>query len=399
MIYLDYIASSPLLPEVLDAMVPFLKEEWGNPHSRYGLGKRAKAAIETARERVSALIGASPQEIYFTSSGTEASNLAIKGVAGAYARRGRYIITSAIEHPSVSNPIRTLEKQGYEVTILPVDAKGLVDLVSLDSAIRSDTILVSVMHANNEIGTVEPINRLSLIARGKGVLFHTDAVATVGVIPVDVDELGVDLLSFSAQQFYGPKGVGALYVRRGCRIFPLIEGGVQEEGRRGGTENVPGIVGMGVAAEIARHEMGERRARVIPLRDRLIRGLEERLSHIHITGHREERLPHIASLCAECVDGEAVIQVLARHGIFAASGSSCSSHARKVSPVLLAIGLPPQVAQGAVVFSLGKGTTLREIDTLLEVFPPIIERVRALSPLSDGLDLGGLKKVRRGVDK
>jgi cysteine desulfurase len=380
-IYLDHVGATPLLPEAFEAMVPYLKEKFGNPQARYDLGQTSKQAIEAARGRVASLIGAEPKEIIFTSSGSESNNLAVKGVVHALAKRGRHLITTRIEHHSVINPIKTLERQGYEVTYLPVDPAGLVDPKTVEAAIRPDTILLSIQHANNEIGTIEPIEAIGRIARERGVVFYTDAVATAGIIPVDVNQLGVDLLSLSAQQFYGPKGVGALFIRKGTRLDPLIEGGIQEGGKRAGTENVSGIAGMGVAAEIAQRELESRSKRMRMLRDRLMSGLEDRVDRLHLTGHRTKRLPHIVSFCLEYVEGEAIVMLLARHGIYIAAGSSCSSPELRASSVILALDIPPQIAQGAVLMSLGKDTTESEIDRVLEVFPTLVRKLRAMSPV------------------
>jgi len=387
-IYLDHAGAVPLLPEAFEAMVPYLKEKFGNPQARYDLGQASRQAIEVGRGQVASLIGAEQKEIIFTASGSESNNLAIRGVVRTLARRGRpagrtggHLITTRIEHHSVVNPMKTLENQGYEVTYLPVDSTGLIDPQAVAAAIRPDTILVSIMHANNEIGTIEPIEAIGRITQERDVVFHSDAVATAGIIPVDVNQLGVDLLSLSAQQLYGPKGVGALFVRKGTRLSPLIEGGIQEGGKRAGTENVAGIVGMGVAAEFAHRELGPRWKRMRLLRDRLMSGLEERIDRLHITGHRTERLPNIVSFCLEYVEGEAIVMLLARHGIYAAAGSSCSSPELRASSVILALGIPHQIAQGAMLMSLGKSTTEAEIDRVLEVFPTLVRKLRAMSPV------------------
>lgn len=394
-IYLDHVGATPLLPEAFEAMVPYLKEKFGNPQARYDLGQASRQAIEVGRGQVASLIGAEPKEIIFTASGSESNNLAIKGVVQALAKHGRHLITTRIEHHSVVNPIKTLESQGYEVTYLPVDSAGRVDPEAVAAAIRSDTILVSVMHGNNEIGTVEPIEAIGRITQERDVVFHTDAVATAGMIPVDVNQLGVDLLSLSAQQFYGPKGVGALFVRKGTRLAPLIEGGIQEGGKRAGTENVAGIVGMGVAAEVAQREMGARVIRMQRLRDRLMSGLEERIDRLHVTGHRTERLPSIVSFCLEYVEGEAIVMLLARHGIYTAAGSSCSSPELRASSVILALGIPHQIAQGAVLMSLGKDTTEAEIDRVLDVFPTLVRKLRSMSPVYDELTKHGTTRPVR----
>lgn len=384
-IYLDHIAATPLLPAARETMLPFLTEHFGNPQSRHAAGEIPRKGIEEARRRVADLIGSETREIIFTSSGSEGNNLAIKGVLRAGQKKGIHLITSVIEHYSVAHPLKHLEREGYEVTWLPVDRKGRVHPEQVAAALRSDTVLVSILHANNEIGTVQPIQEIAAITQEAGVLFHTDAVATVGVIPFRVDSIGVDLASFSAQQFYGPKGAGALYVRRGTRIHPLIEGGIQEGGRRSGTENVAAIVGMGVAAAEARKRLHAEAPRLAALRDRLIVGLKERVPLTHLTGDPIHRLPHIASFAVEYVDGEALIRMLEKQGIFAASGSSCSAEALKISPVLTATGLSANVAQGGIVFSLGMETTEGDIETVLSIFPRCVEQIRQVSPLYTSL--------------
>jgi cysteine desulfurase len=336
--------------------------------------------MDAAREKVATLVAASPEEIFFTASGSEANNLAIKGVAQAYAKRGRHIVASVIEHPSVTNPIRSLERQGYAVSWIPVDKMGRVDPRQIGDAIRPETLLVSILSASNEIGTIQPIAEIARITRAREIPFHTDAVASVGMIPVDAEALGIDLLSLAAPTFYGPKGAAALYVRRGTRIHPLIEGGVQDQGRRSGTENVPAIVGMGVAADLASGHLPRRGAHLVRLRDRTRAGLAK-LSHLLLTGDPERRLPHIVSLCAEFVDGEALIRALEEEGIFAASGSSCSSFALKISPVLTAMGIPANVAQGSVVLSLGMENREEEVDAFLSIFPHCLDRLRGVSPV------------------
>ena len=385
-IYLDHIAATPLLPEAREAMLPFLGECFHNPQSRYEEGSSCKQAISTARQAIADLICASAREIIFTASGSEANNLAIKGVVSAYQNKGKHIITSCIEHFSVAHPIKRLEREGWDVTWLPVDSNGCVNLAAVAAAIRKETVLVSIMHANNEIGTLQSLSEISAITQKAGVLLHTDAVATVGVIPFDVDALGVDMAGFSAQSFYGPKGVGALYLRRGTRILPLIEGGVQEEGRRAGTENVAAIVGMGEASkEILKFDLRHQAGQLTLLRDQLIHGLLERIPLLHLTGDPKIRLPHIASFAVEYVDGEALVRTLYRKGIIAASGSSCSSHALKISPVLRSLGLPANVAQGGIVMSMGKDTTPDEIETVLKIFPDAVRELRELSPIYAGV--------------
>ena len=385
-IYLDYIAATPLLPSAKEAMLPYLDTFFGNPQSRHSAGSRPKKAIETAREAVAELIGADSREIIFTSSASEANNLAIKGVLSAYKKKGTaparpHIITSAIEHFSVAHPIKRLEREGYNVTFLPVNSKGQVQSSLISRAICKETIFISIMHANNEIGTIQPIQEIANIANAAGALFHIDATATVGIIPFNIDLLGIDLASFSAQQFYGPKGVGALYIRRGTRLLPLIDGGIQEGGRRAGTENVAAIVGMGIAAKEARENLISENKRLSALRDRLIQGLMQKVPLLHLTGDPAYRLPHIASFAVEYVDGEALIRALDKAGIIAASGSSCSADALKISPTLTALGIPANIAQGGMVMSLGRQTTKEEIDAVIHIFPETVKGLRAASPL------------------
>ncbi len=380
-IYLDYIAASPLLPEARAAMQPYFSDNFGNPQSRHAFGVAPRQAIEQARAQVASLIGCLPREIIFTASGSEANNLAIQGLLAAYAKRGRHIVTTVIEHYSVAHPIKYLEQVGYEVTWLPVDAEGRVSVKAVSDAIRKDTVLVSIAHANNEVGTLQPLQEIAAVTEQAGVFLHTDAVATVGVIPFDCSTLSVDLAAFSAQSFHGPKGVGALYLRRGTRIHPLIAGGIQEEGRRAGTENVPGIIGMGVAADAAKAGMEREVPRLTALRDQLIGGLLAQVPFMRLTGASTPRLPHIASFAVEYLDGAALIKSLEQHGILAASGSSCSTDALKISPVLTAMGLPGNIAQGGIVFSLGLGTTASEIETVLSVFPACVAKIRQVSPL------------------
>ncbi len=382
-IYLDHVATNPLLPEVLDAMLPYLKEEFGNPLSVYEFGMKAKTAIEGAREKVAGLINAKPAEVIFTASGAEANNFALRGIALAKQNEGKHILVSRMEHHSVLNSARFLEKSGFAVTYLPVDKKGFVDPETVKKAITKDTILISVTHASSEVGTVEPIKEIVKIAKEKNIVVHTDAVATVGNIPVDVKDLGVDLLSMAAHQFYGPKGAAALYVTQGMRIVPLIYGGIQESGRRAGTENVPAIVGMGKAAEIAKAELQGRMEYVRPLRDRIIDTMAG-VDRVYLTGDREKRLPGHASFCVEYIEGEAMLLLLAAKGIFSASGSACSSKALKASPVLLSMGISSSLAQGSIVFTLGMGNTGEDVDYVVNEFPAVIKRLREISPYAQG---------------
>ncbi len=384
-VYFDHAAATPLLPEVVEAMIPFLKEHWGNPLSLHRFGEKPREAMEKARVQVAELIGARPKEIYFTASGSEANNMAIKGVALMNQKRGKHIVVSAIEHHSVLNSAKTLEKLGFEVTIVPVDKYGLVNPDDVAAAVRKDTTLVSVMHANNEIGTIEPIAEIARAVKERGTrhfpYFHTDAVATAGILPIDVDELGVDLLSLAGNQFYGPHGAGALFVRRGVRIMPLIDGGIQESGRRAGTENVAAIVGLGTAAEVAKTQREEWARYLAPLRDRLIERLTTEIDNIYLTGHPTQRLPGHVSVCVEFIEGESMLLFLSMQGIAVSSGSTCTSRALKASHVLTAIGVPAALAQGSLVFTMGQGNTMEDVDYVMDVLPPIIRRLREMSPL------------------
>jgi cysteine desulfurase len=379
--YLDHIAATPLRPEVREAMMPYLGAAFGNPQSLHSFGQAAQTAVDSAREKVAALVGAAKEEIYFTSSGTESNNFALKGLALAHQARGRHIVVSAIEHLSVLNPVRSLEKQGFTTTVVPVDKDGLVDPGEVAKAITGETILVSVITANSEVGTIEPVAEIGRLCRSKKVVFHTDAVAAAGAIALDVKGLGVDAMSLASDQFYGPKGAAALFVKRGTRILPLIEGGIQESGRRGGTENVAAIVGMGRAAEIALAGLETRMPALLRLRDELLSELPRRVEHVVVTGHGEKRLPHHASFCVEFVEGEAMLLSLDMQGVAASSGSACTSKALKASHVLLAMGLDHATAQGSLVFGLIEETTEEDIRYLLDVFPPIIDRLRKMSPL------------------
>jgi cysteine desulfurase len=380
-IYLDHIAAAPLRPEVISAMLPYLEGKYGNPQSLHSDGQEALQGVEEAREKVAGLIGAEAGEIIFTSSGSESNNFAIKGLALAQQARGKHLILSAVEHLSVLHAAKSLEKLGFSTTLLPVDRQGRVDPDDVRKSIRKETTLVSVIAASSEVGTIEPIAQIARAARSAGVIFHTDAVAAAGSIPVDVKEWGVDALSLAANQFYGPKGAAALFLKKGTRILPFIDGGVQEGGRRAGTENVPGIVGMGKAAEIARAELGSRPGRVVPLRDALLDRIPGAVGHVIVSGSRDHRLPHHASFCVEFVEGEAMLLSLDMKGIAASSGSACTSKALKASHVLLAMGFDHATAQGSLVFSLPDGTEREDIDYLIEVIPPVVGRLRKMSPL------------------
>ncbi len=380
-VYLDNAATTPLLPEVRDAMMPYLGDVFGNPSSLHDWGDGAREAIEEAREQVAGLIGANPDEIIFTGSGTESNNFAVKGLALAQMGKGKHVVVSAIEHFSVLYSARTLEKLGFEVSEVPVDKYGMVDPEEMKRKIRKDTVLVSIMHANSEVGTIEPIQELARITRELKIPFHTDAVATAGTIPVNVKELGVDALSLAGNQFYGPKGVGALWVRKGVRIMPLLDGGIQEGGRRAGTEDVPAIVGLGKAAELARADMESRIKNLTPLRDRMLEELPNKVGHVVITGHPQSRLPGHASFCVEFIEGESMLMLLNSKGVAVSSGSSCTSRALKASHVLLAMGLSHEIAQGSILFTLGINNTSDDVDYVLETMPSIVDRLRQMSPL------------------
>ena len=381
--YLDHSATTPVLPEVLEVMLPYLKDGFGNPQSLHEWGDEAREAMEEARSQVAALIGAQAEEIIFTGTGSEANNFAIKGLAQAHQAKGKHIVISAIEHFSVLHSAKTLEKWGFDVTLVPVNGYGLVDPDEVAKRLREDTILVSVMHANGEVGTIEPILEIGNVVKKAGALLHTDAIATAGTIPVDVKELGVDALSLAANEFYGPKGVGALWLKKSTRIIPFLDGGVQEGGRRAGTENVPAIVGMGKAAQLARKAMPSRIEHLSALRDRLIQGIDSKIDHSILTGHPDQRLPGNASFCIEFIEGEAMLMLLASKGIAASSGSSCTSRALKASHVLTAMGITAEVAQGSLLFTVGLDNHNEDIDYVLEVLPPIVDRLRQMSPLYD----------------
>ena len=380
-IYFDAIAGTPVYPEVWKEMEPFIKNEFGNPQSLHSFGEGARNAIEKARERIAKLIGAKKEEIYFTSSGSEANNFAIKGLTFAYQNKGKHIILSSIEHQSILNSAKFLEKFGFKFSYVPVDKYGLVNPEDLKKFINKDTILVSIMWANSEVGTIQPIEEIAKICHERDILFHTDAVAAVGYLPIDVSKVGIDCMSLSAAQMYGPKGVGALYLKKGTRIVPLIHGGIQEEGKRAGTENVAGIVGFGKAAELAIIKMNDRNKKLLSLRNKIIKEFPEKVSDVYLTGHPEKRLPYHSSFCVEYIEGEAMLLSLNIKGIAASSGSACTSRALKASHVLLAMGYSHALAQGSIVFSFIEENKEEDIDYLLEIFPPIIKRLREMSPL------------------
>lgn len=378
-IYMDHSATTPVAPEVLEAMLPYFREKYGNASSLHAFGREARDAVESARESLASLIGASPEEIYFTSGGTESDNLALKGVA--LSGRGRHIITTSIEHPAVLEVCRSLERMGFDVTYVSVDDQGIVDPAEVERAIRDDTVLISVMHANNEIGTIQPVERIAEIASSRDILLHTDAVQTVGKIPVNVDDLGVDLLSVSAHKFYGPKGVGALYVRKGTRIESLIQGGGHERGLRSGTENVPGIVGMGRAAELASEIMEKEAERLTVLRDRLKKFVLSNIEDSWLNGHPVKRLPINLNFGFGRVEGESLLLYLDSKGIAVSTGSACSSKKLEPSHVLRAIGLDPVRCHGSLRITLGRDNTQEDVDYAGECIREAVERFRGISAL------------------
>ena len=380
-IYLDNAATTRVRPEVAAEMMPILTEVYGNASSVHSFGREAKKALEKARSQVAAAIGAKKEEIYFTAGGSESDNWAIKGIAHALRKKGTHLITTAIEHHAVLHTCQALEKEGFEVTYLPVDEYGLVTPEQVEAAIRPDTILVSVMMANNEIGTIEPVAEIGAVCKKHGVLFHTDAVQAIGHVPVDVKAMNIDLLSLSGHKFYAPKGVGALYIRTGVRPLNLIDGGAQERNRRAGTENLPAIVGMGKAIELICDEMEEDGRRLTALRDKLIAGILEKIPESRLNGHPTRRLPGNVNVSIRYIEGEALLLSLDMAGIAASSGSACTSGSLDPSHVLLAIGLPHEIAHGSLRLSLGHETTEEEIDRVLEELPRIVERLRAMSPL------------------
>lgn len=380
-IYLDHASTTPTDPEVVSAMLPWFTEEYGNPSTVYSLGLTAAQAVQNARESIAGRLGAEPEEIYFTSGGTESDDWAILGTADAQQKKGRHLITSAVEHHAVLESMEYLEKRGYEITKIPVDGGGVVDPESVRKAIRPDTILVSIMHANNEVGTIQPIAEIGKITRETGVLFHVDAVQTAGKQPLDVNELGVDMLSVSAHKLYGPKGVGLLYLRKRTRISPLFHGGGQEKGRRAGTHNVPGIVGMAKAFELAAARMGDDAVREAGLRDRLWQGLSGNIEAIYLNGDPIHRLPGNLNVRLDGIEGEAMILMLDMEGICVSSGSACTTGSLEPSHVLLALGIPAEHAHGSLRITLGRSTTEADIDHFIKVFPPIVARLREMSPV------------------
>ena len=378
-IYLDNAATTPCAPEVLEAMLPCFTQVYGNASSVHAWGREAKRSVEAARRQVQKCLNAAiPQEILFTAGGSESDNWAIKGAAFAHADRGRHIITTAIEHHAVLHACQWLEKQGFEVTYLPVDGQGCVSAAQVEKAIRPDTILVSVMAANNEVGTLQPIAEIGAICRARGVIFHTDAVQAVGMVPVDVKALGVDLLSLSGHKLHGPKGVGALYVRKGVRIDNLIHGGAQERGMRAGTENLPGVIGLGKAIEMAAERLQENAARMTEMREQLIAGVMARIPGVRLNGHPTCRLPGNVNLSFTGVEGEALLLRLDLAGVAASSGSACTSGALDPSHVLMALGLTEAEAHGSLRLTLGTDTTREDIAAVMDILPPIVQDLRSM---------------------
>ena len=388
MIYMDHSATTPVKKEVLEEMLPYFSEFYGNPSSVYALSNHSRLAIDKARERVAKAIGAKKTEVFFTGGGSEADNWALKGVAYKNKDKGNHIITTKIEHHAILHTCEYLEQQGFQVTYLDVDEYGMISLEDLEKAITEKTILISIMFANNEIGTIQPVKEIGELAKKHGVLFHTDAVQAVGSLPIDVKEMNIDLLSMSAHKLYGPKGVGALYIRQGTKIDPLIAGGAQEKNKRAGTENTPGIVGLGKAIELAYEHLEENTAYLTSLRERLIKGVQERIPYVRLNGHPEKRLPGNTNFCFQFIEGEALLLSLDMVGIAGSSGSACTSGSLDPSHVLLAIGLPHEIAHGSLRLSLGTGNTEEEVDYAVEKLVGIVDRLRMMSPLYEKVQGG-----------
>ena len=381
MIYLDNAATTKTAPEVVDAMLPYFSEYYGNASTIYSLGAESKKAMDHARQTIADSLGAKPEEIYFTAGGSESDNWALKATAEAYASKGKHIITTKIEHHAILHTCEYLEKRGFEITYLNVDRDGLISLDELKAAIRPDTILISVMFANNEIGTIEPIAEIGEIAKEHGVLFHTDAVQAYAQVPIHVDEMHIDMLSASGHKINGPKGIGVMYIRKGVKILSFIHGGAQERKRRAGTLNVPGIVGIGKAAEIAKNTMAERSAKEISLRDHLIDRILTEIPYVRLNGDRHDRLPNNVNVCFRYIEGESMLILLDQAGVCASSGSACTSGSLDPSHVLLAIGLPHEIAHGSLRLTLSEKNTVEEIDFVVDELKKIIERLRSMSPL------------------
>ena len=383
-VYLDNAATTALSPRVLEAMLPYFTQYYGNPSSVHAFGREAKQGLDRARDQVAKALHCEPSEVIFTGCGTESDNTVLLGVAQRYGNKGKHIITTNVEHHAILHTCEYLEKQGYSVTYLPVDQDGLVTAEQVAAAIRPDTILVSIMFANNEVGTIMPIQEIGAVCKEKGVLFHTDAVQAVGHIPVDVQAMHIDMLSLSAHKFHGPKGVGALYCRKGIRLPSYIMGGAQERGRRAGTENVAGIVGLGAAIQLATEQLEENRAKMTALRDRLMTGIQARISEVKLNGHPTNRLPNNVNFSFKYIEGESILLMLDMNGIAASSGSACTSGSLDPSHVLLALGLPHEIAHGSVRLTLGDETTEEDIDYTIDVLEKTVARLRAMSPLYKG---------------
>jgi cysteine desulfurase len=384
-VYLDNAATTKVRDEVVEAMLPYFTEYFGNPSSLHLFAREAGKGLDTARAQVAKALNAKPEEIIFTGGGSESDNMVLRGIPEAYKKKGKHVITSAVEHHAVLHTLEAMEKEGrVEVTYLPVDEYGMVTAEQVEKAIRPDTVLVSIMFANNEVGTIMPIEQIGETCKKYGVLFHTDAVQAVGHVPVDVEKMHIDLLSLSGHKFHGPKGVGALYVRKGVRIPALILGGAQERRKRAGTENVPGIVGMGKAIELATSELEDNAAKMKVLRDRLIFGIPARIPDVKLNGHPTERLPNNVNFSIRFIEGESILLMLDLNGIAASSGSACTSGSLDPSHVLLAMGLSHEVAHGSLRLTLSEFTTPEEIDYVLDTLPPIVENLRAMSPLYHG---------------
>lgn len=380
-IYLDNAATTKVNPEVLQTMLPYFSEEYGNPSAIYTFASHAREAVEKSRATIAEALHARKEEIYFTNGGTESDNWALKATAEAYASKGKHIITSAIEHHAILHTCEYLEKKGFEITYLPVDENGVISLEELEKAIRPDTILVSIMAANNEIGTIEPLKEIGAITRKHGVLFHTDAVQAFAHIPLDVEEMNIDMLSASSHKIHGPKGTGFLYIRKGVKILSFIHGGAQERKRRAGTLNVPGIVGMAKAVELSMESLNENRKKVSELRDYLISRVEQEIPYTKVNGHRTDRLPNNANFCFRFIEGESLLILLDQNGIYGSSGSACTSGSLEPSHVLLAIGLPHEIAHGSLRLTLSEETTREEIDYTVDKLKEIVARLRKMSPL------------------
>jgi len=380
-IYFDHSATTPVHPDVAEEMFRYVTGIFGNPSSIHSFGREARKAVEASRNKVAQSIGANPEEVVFTSGGTESDHMAIRGVAYANRKKGNHIITSAVEHHAVLDTCKALEKEGFELTVLPVDGYGMVSPQDVAKAIKDNTTLITVMHANNEVGTIQPISEIGEIARERGVLFHTDAVQSMGKIPVNVIDLKVDLLSLSGHKIYAPKGVGALYIRRGISWRPYSFGGGQERKHRPGTENVPGIAALGKAAELAAKDLVEENARLTILRDKLIKGILEKVDHVQLAGHPSMRLPNNVNFIFEYIDGGAMLLNLDMQGVAASSGSACTSGSVSASHVLLAMGIPHQIAHGSLRLTLGRSNTEKDVDEFINIMPQIIERLRSRAPI------------------